>query len=315
MGNKAILWGAIAGTLPDLDVLQRFFTDEVTATYMHRGFSHSLVFAILMAFVLGWLAHAIHSKREPTRKNWNWMFFWCLVTHPLLDVQTTYGTQFLWPLEHRFAFKNVFVVDPFYTVPFLILVIIAMFFKRNHPKRRSWNNRALIISSAYLILTFIFKFIGYSKFKNALQTKKISYVRMDTQPTPLNSILWNAQVETDTGFMAGYYSLFDTKAITFSKEIPKNHELLAPYLNQNVVQQLLKFSNGWYYVEEGQDELIFTDFRFGQFGFDEKAPYIWKWKLSICPEGKVVARRLPPASGNLNFSKALFELKERIKGN
>lgn len=315
IGNRAILWGAIAGTIPDLDIFQRFFTDEITATYLHRGFSHSLVFAILMAFVLGWLAHKIHKKREPTRRNWNWMFFWCLVTHPLLDVQTTYGTQFLWPLETRLAFKNVFVADPFYTVPFLILVLITMFYRRTNPKRRKWNKWALIISCSYLLLTLIFKSIGHFKFKNSLEESKIEYVRMDTQPTPMNAILWNAQIETETGYIAGYYSLFDTKEISFLKEIPKNHHLLNPYLDQKPVRQLLKISDGWYYVEEAEDDLIFTDIRFGQFGFDDDSPYLWKWKLTKKPDEKIDVKRLQPSSGNLDFSKALSDLKERIKGN
>lgn len=315
MGNKAILWGAIAGTIPDLDVFQRFFTDEITATYLHRGFSHSLVFAILMAFVLGWLAHKIYKKREPTRRNWNWMFFLCLVTHPLLDVQTTYGTQFLWPLETRFAFKNVFVADPLYTLPFLILVVVAMFYKRTNPKRRKWNKWALIISCSYLFLSLIFKSIGYYKFQNSLAKNKIDFLRMDTQPTPLNIILWNSQVETETGYIAGYYSLFDSKEISFLKEVPKNHHLLNPYLDQKAVQQLLKISRGWYYVEEAEDGLVFTDIRFGQFGFDDDSPYLWKWKLTKNPDGKVEVTRLQPSSGNLDFSKALSDLKERIKGN
>ena len=56
IGNKAMLWGAIAGTIPDLDVLLRYFTDEISSTQMHRGFSHSIVFAVLIAPLLGWIA-------------------------------------------------------------------------------------------------------------------------------------------------------------------------------------------------------------------------------------------------------------------
>lgn len=44
VGNKAMLYGAIAGTIPDLDVLARNFVDTVTATEWHRGFSHSIFF-------------------------------------------------------------------------------------------------------------------------------------------------------------------------------------------------------------------------------------------------------------------------------
>ena len=62
IGNKAILWGAVAGTIPDLDVLLRYFTDEISATEMHRGFSHSIVFAVLIAPLLAWIANKLNQK-------------------------------------------------------------------------------------------------------------------------------------------------------------------------------------------------------------------------------------------------------------
>ena len=52
IGNKAIVLGAIAGTIPDLDIVTRFFVDDLTASVMHRGFSHSLIFPFGEAFRL-----------------------------------------------------------------------------------------------------------------------------------------------------------------------------------------------------------------------------------------------------------------------
>jgi inner membrane protein len=315
IGNKAMLWGAIAGTIPDLDVFLKFITDDITSTEMHRGFSHSLLFCIIMAPLLGWLVNKIYQKKEATQKNWTWLFFWCLVTHPLLDMHTTWGTQFFWPFEYRVAYKNIFVADPLYTIPFLILVLAAMFYKRTNPKRRKINNLALIISTSYMLLTVAFKSIAYYNFNKALRTKNIDYIEMDTKPTPLNSILWNAQVETKNGYLSGYYSLFDSKTIYFLKEIPKNHHLLNPYRDQKVVKQLMKISVGWYYLKKLKDGLLYTDIRFGQIGFDDDATYMWKYKLTIDNNSMLHAKRITfKPEGNI-MSKALNELFERIKGN
>ena len=49
VGNKAMLWGAIAGTIPDLDVIVGKFFQPITALEMHRGFSHSIIFALLFS--------------------------------------------------------------------------------------------------------------------------------------------------------------------------------------------------------------------------------------------------------------------------
>ena len=47
IGNKALLWGAIAGTIPDLDVFIGHYVDSVTKNEIHRGFSHSILFCVL----------------------------------------------------------------------------------------------------------------------------------------------------------------------------------------------------------------------------------------------------------------------------
>ena len=110
VGNKAMLYGAIAGTIPDLDVLASNFTDTVSALEIHRGFTHSIVFSIVFAPVFGWLVSKIESFKS--FKSWSWLFFWAFITHPLLDAHTTWGPQLFWPFDLRLAYKNILVVDP-----------------------------------------------------------------------------------------------------------------------------------------------------------------------------------------------------------
>ena len=56
IGNKALIWGAIAGTIPDLDVVSRAFLNHpVDELIFHRGFTHSILFTILAPILLGWL--------------------------------------------------------------------------------------------------------------------------------------------------------------------------------------------------------------------------------------------------------------------
>ena len=315
VGNRAMLWGAIGGTIPDLDVFLRYFVDEITNTEMHRGFSHSLVFAILIAPVLGWVAKKTHKKlKDVTLKNWSWMFFWIVVTHPLLDAHTSWGTQFFWPFEYRLAYQNIFVVDPLYTIPFLILVVVAMFHKRTNPRRKLFNKAGILISSSYMLLTLVFKGVSHVAFHKELEHKKIEYVELDTKPTPLNSVLWNAFVETESGFRVAYFSLFDSKEIKFSKEFKKNHGFLKPYLDQKVIQQLIKISAGWYYVDKVGNKLLFWDMRFGQVGVDpDNSPFIWCYELMPDEYGKISVNRIQPNFDNMG--EAIQVLFERAKGN
>ena len=315
VGNKAILWGAIAGTLPDLDVLLRYFTDEISSTQMHRGFSHSIVFAVLIAPLLGWIAKKIHFKlKEVSFKDWSKLFFWTTVTHPLLDAHTTWGTQFFWPFNYRLAYQNIFVVDPLYTLPFLMFLIIVMTLKKDNPKRSKFNTIGLSLSSTYLLLTLIFKWISFQEFKEGLENQKIEYVEIDTKPSPLNSILWSSLIETDKGYRTAYYSLFDKQEITYSKEFLKNHHLLEPYLEQKVIKQLIDISAGWYRIEEKNGKLLFWDLRFGQMGMDvNNASFLWYYELNIEENGNVSAIKRQPEIKN--FKLVFKELFIRIKGN
>ena len=100
IGNKAIVLGAIAGTIPDLDIITRFFVDNLTASVMHRGFSHSLIFPFVVAPILAWILKKIYSSyTNVSFIDWFKMFFLAIITHPLLDAQTTWGTQLFWPFE------------------------------------------------------------------------------------------------------------------------------------------------------------------------------------------------------------------------
>jgi len=113
VGNKALFYGACAGTIPDLDVIVGKFTDTITAIEWHRGFSHSIVFCILMSPLLGWLVNKIERRASLGWKPWTLLFFWGLFTHPLLDAFTTWGTQLFWPWDYKVAFNSIFVIDPF----------------------------------------------------------------------------------------------------------------------------------------------------------------------------------------------------------
>jgi inner membrane protein len=109
-GKKAMLLGAIANSIPDLDVFL-VFGDPIREITIHRGFSHSLVFPFLAAPVLAWLASRY--LKDPVRfKDWFIFFFVLIVTHPLLDSLTTYGTQLFLPFsDFRVNSNSLFIID------------------------------------------------------------------------------------------------------------------------------------------------------------------------------------------------------------
>ena len=280
IGNKAMLYGAIAGTIPDLDVLASYFTDTVSALEIHRGFSHSIFFSMVFAPIFGWLISKFERRSIASWKDWSLLMFWGLFTHPVLDSFTTWGTQLFWPFEIRLAFKNIFVIDPLYTLPFLVFLILAMRAERGSPKRRKLNNLGLIVSSLYLLISIGLKGVTYLKFEDALEKQNISYLDLQTKPAPFNTILWTANVELKEAYLIGNYSLFDTKPIQF-KSYPKNHEILGDLKSEDKVQRLIGISDGWYTILQKDDQLYFNNLQFGVLDMTAEIPiFVFSYHLN-----------------------------------
>ena len=289
IGNKAIVLGAIAGTIPDLDIVTRFFVDDLTSSVMHRGFSHSLIFPFVAAPILAWILKKIYSSYSDVSFNdWLKMFFLAIITHPLLDAQTTWGTQLFWPFEWRIAIENIFIIDPIYTLPFLTFLILTAFQDRLAKKRKVYNLLGLFISSAYLLTTLSFKGIAHYKITKALEENNIEYKDINTRATYFNSVLWSSQIELEDSYIFTYYSLFDKSKPVFTKNFPKNHEMLLPFINMKKIQQLLIISNGHYLMTNENNELIFWNLKLGLKGFDENAsPYIWSYVIKSNNNGEI----------------------------
>ena len=311
VGNKAMLYGAIAGTIPDLDVLASHFTDTVSALAIHRGFTHSIVFSVLFAPMFGWLVSRYETYKD--FKGWSWLFFWTLVTHPILDAHTTWGTQLFWPLDIRLAFKTIFVVDPLYTLPFLVFLILTMFQKRTSKKRRLYNNLGLIISTMYLGLTFILKDLAQSQFEDDLLNQNIAYEQIDTRPSPLNTILWNANIETKHSYLLADYSFFDTKDISF-KTYPKNHDLLGNLIENEKVKRMIHISEGWFTINKIDDNLYYNDLRFGLLNLEPNSQdFVFKYLIDVDNSGHVTF--IEQEKNQRDAKQLMSSLWKRIKGN
>ncbi|MBD3331441.1 metal-dependent hydrolase, partial [candidate division GN15 bacterium] len=115
-GNRAIMWGAIAGTLPDLDVIANPLLDEITQLGWHRGPSHAFFFLTIGAPILGWLISRVHGKYGSWRQ-WTVLVYFAFITHVILDTFTVYGTQLFRPFSHYpAAFNSISIIDPLYTL-------------------------------------------------------------------------------------------------------------------------------------------------------------------------------------------------------
>ena len=312
VGNKALLYGAIAGTIPDLDVFAGAFTDTITAIELHRGFSHSILFCILAAPILGWLVNKIERKSNLGWKPWAKLFFLGLITHPLLDGFTTWGTQLFWPFDIRIALNSIFVIDPLYTLPFLICTVLVLFYKRDSEKRRRINRFGLTISTCYLISTVAIKSMAENQFKQALKEQNIKYSDLSSRPSPMNTVLWNANIDTEDAYLIADYSFFDTKPIQF-KSYPKQRALSKELEKFPNTQRMIQISQGWYIIEQKGGKWYFNDLRFGLTPKKNgSSSFVFSYELEEI-DGEIFATEVPKTRADGQF--LLENLWKRIKGN
>lgn len=308
--NRGFLYGAILGTIPDLDVLVGQFMNPIDGVMIHRGMSHSLVFCLLLSPLLGWCISQIEKQRISFK--WaSWMAFWCLFTHPLLDMCTTWGTQILWPLPYRYSLNSIFVIDPLYTLPFLI-AIVMVWRTKNNMLRAKYVRRGLYLSTGYLLLAGGIKLYALHQFEKALATQNITYSEIMVKPTPFNLILWNANVATKEGYLLGDYSLFDTQPISFTL-YSKDYGLETSLKDNTDFKKLKTISEGWFIVNKINGKIYFNDLRFGILNDNTYAPqFVFSYQFVSSPQG-LKAIEVPKKRGD---AKALLQkIFTRLKGN
>ncbi len=309
--NRTFLYGAILGTIPDLDILVGKFMNDVDGVAIHRGLSHSILFFACISPIFAWLVYKIEKGKIQYKKA-IWLVFWCLLTHVLLDMFTSWGTQILWPLDYRFALKTIFVVDPLFTIPLLIALIYVWRNKDNF-QRRKYLFRGLYISLTYLLLTCCIKLYAVASFEEALKNEHINYQKLIVKPTAFNCILWNANVATSKGYFLADYSLFDSQPIQF-KFYSKNIILEEKLAKVSDFQKLKKISEGWYLITQHNEKLYFNDLRFGLLNDDVKSPqFAFSYEFLPNPTGNISAVEVPKTRRD---GKALMQkIFTRIKGN
>jgi len=286
LGWKAILLGGIAGTIPDLDVFLNSFFDPLVALKIHRGFSHSIFFALIFGPFFGWLSHKVSKKASFQR--WSLMWFLGFLTHALLDCCTTYGTQLFNPVsDYLVAFDNIFVVDPLYTIPLFLGVVVALFYFRNRKMQRRVNLIGFGLSCLYMLWTFGAQGVAKKQFAEALEKQGISYTRLQVTPTPMNSILWEGIAQDKDQVYFGNYSVLDKREDIVFRPKQRNTELLEPYKETLPVQTALWFSTGLYCAEKIGDVIHIYTTKFGPMNLDGPVEFIFPMVIKPLANGTV----------------------------
>lgn len=292
---KVLLAGAALGTLPDLDVLISY-GDPVSNMVKHRGFSHSLF--VLLPF--SWLLATLWQRLRPT--DFTFARLWLLVaasliTHPLLDSFTTYGTQLLWPITTPYAVSSIFIIDPLYTVPLVVTLLASVLWRDRMAKLCGIG---LTISTLYLGWSWLALNMVENRVDAQLAGTTLADKPRFFAPTPLNTVLWRVVVKDGDQYWEALASLLDKNSeISF---IAKDRGERPSQLASSHLSDLETFTNGFVKYEQRNDQLVVTDLRLGmvdylpfQFALANKQAAQWQATDPVQLESPAVKPKHLPA--------------------
>jgi len=314
-GKKALFWGALAQSIPDIDFLAGFWLGTSENLLAHRGFTHSILFALLIIPAFAMTADRVHRPHDIRFRKWLWFFSAEVFLHLFLDGFNNYGVGWFEPFSHyRFSFNTIYVADPFFSIWPGIAFIMLLILKRYQPSRRFWWKFGLFLPAIYLGYCIYNKVSMNNDVKDILKKQNIGYTRYFTTPAPLQNWLWFVVAGNDSGYHVGYRSVFDSKKEISFQYFPRNDSLLEPVDDHEEVQRLIRFSQQFYTVEKWSDTLVFNDLRFGQvIGWvNPREKFAFHYFLKHGADNKLVVQRGRFAKWDAEVAKALFR---RIRGN
>jgi len=314
-GKRAMFLGAIAQSAPDIDFLASFWMDPINDLLAHRGFTHSILFCLLVTPFLALIAERIHRPHNISFLKWCEFFGILIFLHIFLDAFNNYGIGWFEPFSHyRVSFNTVFVADPLFSIwPTISFVAILILPRKSH-RRKFWIVIGMGLTTVYLLYCTSNKFkLKYDVYKS-LKEQNIPHDRYFTTPAAFNNFLWYIVVDNKKGFYIGYRSVFDSQSKIDYTYFPKNDQLLDRIDEDENLQKLIRFSKGYYTVEKWKDTLVFNDLRFGQVAgwYNPKNPFAFHFFINHPEANAMVVQRGRFAQWNKETIESLIK---RIKGN
>lgn len=259
---KSALWGGVAGLLPDLDVLIDH-GDPILNMIRHRAETHALMLLALFSVPMAWVVSRIHRQKQLFGRWW-WALMLALVTHPLLDWMTIYGTQIFQPLtDEAYGLGSMFIVDPLYSLPLLFGVVAALSLKTTG-RALSINGWALAFSTAYLAWSAVGQVMVTNHARQSLQAQGLPSQSLLVTPAPLNTILWRVVALDGERFHEGFYSFLDGDRPMRFVAYERGGALAAQNADHPQVQRMARFTDGFFKLQQQGERLVLTDLRMGQ---------------------------------------------------
>ena len=314
VGKQALAIGAVAQFLPDIDVVASLWLTPADNLLAHRGITHSILFIPLAGIILALLANQFNKGKNIPFHHWLVFFIAQLAIHDFVDAFNAYGVGWFEPFNSiRITFNTIYVADPLFSLWLIIAAIALIVIRQTSAIKKYWVMASLMISSMYLVYSLYNKYTINNEVNDLLTKQHVIHQRYFTTPTPFNTWLWFVVAQDDHGYHIGYRSVFDTSPVLKLEYFPRQDTLLKN-ANPHELQQLIKFSDGYYIIEKQNGITIFNNLRFGQINGwkNPHAPFAFHYYMNNPEENLMVMQRGRFSGWDKETTTSLIT---RIKGN
>ncbi|KKW67013.1 hypothetical protein AAV94_13250 [Lampropedia cohaerens] len=277
--RKGLAVGAALGTLPDLDtfIVPLFTQSPVDLFTWHRGPSHALWILCLLALAVWAVAWRYSNTVRAAPRGWLLGIALALLSHPLLDAFTVYGTQLWWPsASSPVMWASLFIIDPLYTLPLLVAVVLALI-----GGAQRWAGHALwwglALSTLYIAWSLTAQSLIARATRDDLQALGLEDAPRLVINTPANTLLWRIIVLQPDGYAVGYRSLFDGDVPLTLEHYPSETALLAELAPHSAdIRRLQWFTSGFTAASVQGRYLVLEDLRMGS----ERSGYVFGFRVA-----------------------------------
>jgi len=278
LGIVAML-GFLSGMAPDLDIFIRSSTDPLLSLEYHRQFTHSIIFIPFGGLICALFLFVVFKKISTFNFKSTWLF--CTLgygTHGLIDACTSYGTLLFWPFsDMRIAWNNISIIDPLFTLPLIILIILATVKKKN-----IYSKVALAWAITYLLLGVYLHNMAINVGKEIAEQRGHDVTIIKAKPSFGNLILWKIIYETNDQFHVDATNLLFGKVIEGESIEKLNLEKDFPWLREESqqykdVERFRWFSNNFLAVNPKNENQI-IDIRYS--GIPNEIGGLWGVQLN-----------------------------------
>jgi inner membrane protein len=294
--QRVIFWlTVLCANLPDIDSALNISGDPLYVIKYHRGLTHSLLAAPVLAFLPAIVAYLLTSVKQ-LKLLWM-MALLGIYLHIFFDVITTFGTQLFAPFStERYSLDWMFIIDPLFT---FILALVLFLGKKFPGRKNAYILAGGLFVVSYLLVEMVSHQIAVHRVANLARQQGVVAENVSALPQPLNIFRWMGLVQASDAVYQTFFHILDNPEtppmIKFSQA---SDPFVAQALQTEEARWFMKFARHPWIQSKPTAEGLLVEIRDQQFSFnpelaaalgfaERQPPFVLRFLYS--PEGNLLS--------------------------